>query len=248
MKLKTTLTLAALVMSGATLSHGQSLIAGWDFTNGHDTSVNPVSATFSDFGTSDTQAGSSGNGSMTIALASPRYTVSVNNNLTANNAIDYVDSRNALNDTFGTGASMNFQTFGASANGLAFTAMATSNDGTFFDDFFVSLGAGLQNDTSASLTLEYSFDDSSYFALGSAANVTASIASGGESFAFTTGSVTASDTIYVRGTLAGLDSNGHAMSIDNVQIGGAVVVPEPSSFALFAGILAVGFVALRRRG
>lgn len=245
MKIKTTLTLAALVMSGATLSHGQSLIAGWDFTNGHDNTVNPVPATFSDYGTSDTQAGSSGNGSMTMALSPPQYDVNVSKNLSANNAIDYDDNRNAINNTFGTGASMLFQTFGSSANGLAFTAMATSNDGTLFNDFFVSLGAGLQNDTSASLTLEYSFDDSSYFALGGSSNVTASIASGGESFAFTTGSVAASDTIYVRGTLAGLDTNGHGMSIDNVQIGG--VVPEPSSFALIAGVFAVGFAALRRR-
>lgn len=246
MKLKTTLTLAALVMSGATLSYGQSLIAGWDFTNGHDNTVNPVPATFSDFGTSDTQAGSSGNGGVTIGFSSPLYNVNNSNNLSANNAIDYVDNRNALNNTFGTGASMQFQTFGSSANGVAFTAMATSNDGTSFNDFFVSLGAGLQNDTSASLTLEYSFDDSSYIALGSAANVTASIGSGGESFAFTTGSVSASDTIYVRGTLGGLDSNGHGMSIDNLQIGGTVV-PEPSSFALIAGVFAAGFGMLRRR-
>ena len=231
-----------IVVSGA-VSYGQSLLAGFDFTNVSGTTA---SATFSDLAAADTAAQAGPFGSFSTTLASPN-SVEYSTNLTANKTITFDDNRNVLNNTLGDGSSFSFAStggfIGTSANGTSFTFEVDTGGANYENFIFSFAGSGLNGTDTGSIAFSFSTDGTSFTSI-STESLSGAASAGGSAYTLATQEVSASNVFY-RGTFSGLDAN-EALVLDNVQIG-ATAVPEPSTFAAIFGFAALAFVVARRR-
>lgn len=96
-------------------------------------------------------------------------------------------------------------------------------------------------DSGTSLAWEYSTDNGSSFT----SLETDTITTGPTEFSVDLSSITGASDVVLRANLTGLDEGG-SFIIDNVTVGGTVV-PEPSTYAAIAGLIALGFTAYYRR-
>ncbi len=117
---------------------------------------------------------------------------------------------------------------------LVFTADLTST--SQFGQDWVFTFAGSHQDSTGTATVEFSTDGVSYSTID-----TFNLTTADSLFTSNLGS-DLTDVAYVRLSLSG----NAASLIDNVAISGTVV-PEPSTYAAIAGVLALGFAAYRRR-
>jgi hypothetical protein len=237
---------AAVALVSASSAAG-SLIAGWDFTNpGLDSTATSVQATFSDYGSSDTEFGSGSFGTFSYSAGAPTYAVSTAYNMSTNNIITFADNR-SIDVNFGSGQGVLFQNILGAANSSVFTITAATGSTNGFTDFSLTMAAGAQFG-GGSIGMEYSLDGVSFVSL-STESVTSAINTGGQLLSFNTGTVNASNEITFRGTLSGIGAGPNGIGLDNIQIGGAgaAVVPEPSTFALFAGLGVASLIVLRRK-
>jgi len=131
----------------------------------------------------------------------------------------------------------NNRAFGLTTNG-SFSFLITPGVATDFTT--LEYAAFNSDDTSSSLIWEYSVDGGASF-LGLE---TDDITENASAFSVNLSSVTGQSSAIFRGTLSGLDSN--VFFLDNVEVSGTVV-PEPSTYAALLGVLALAFVAYRRR-
>ncbi|MFL2833801.1 MAG: PEP-CTERM sorting domain-containing protein [Coraliomargaritaceae bacterium] len=241
--MKKTLLIPSLIVVSGAVSYGQSLLAGFDFTNVSGTTA---SATFSDLAPADTAAQAGPFGSFSTTLTSPNA-VEYSTNLTANKTITFDDNRNALDNILGDGSSFSFAStsgfFGTSANGTSFTFEVDTGGALYTDFIFSFAGSGLNAADAGSIDFEFSTDGTNYAAI-STESLLGAASAGGSVFTLATQSATA-DNAFFRGTFSGLNA-GEALVLDNVQIGGTAV-PEPSTSAAIFGFAALAFVAARRR-
>jgi hypothetical protein len=131
----------------------------------------------------------------------------------------------------------NAKTLGFAING-SYTFGLTLGQSYDLDSFtYAGFNSG---DASASVAWEWSTNGSSFTALE-----TDSLGTSATAYSVDLSAIDGVSTVYIRGTLAGLDSG--LSYIDNVAFNGTSVVPEPSSFAAIFGVVAIAFVAVRRR-
>lgn len=224
---------------------GQSLLAGWDFGNASsgDTSVD---ANFTDLGAGDGPGASVfGALDLTNLVDDSNFEtwgdVDSANSLSANRAIDFADNRTVgVNDTFGTANSLRVSDH---ADGEFFQFDLTL--GSSYTDFEFSYAAAVFNSgNTGTVQWSYSADGSGFTNVGAADTVTGLFGSSEEENQISLGAVSATN-LSIRGTLSSFGT-GDEMLVDNFQVGGNAV-PEPSSFALIAGVLSIAFVGARRR-
>lgn len=229
----------------ATAASGQSYIAGLNFNTIPDVSANVGFDSGSQSGlfTLNIQSNAEDNNNFfgytesAWAAGGEFYSDGVNADIAAGSitpipaTVQSVTGQTASTNLFG-GTSANAQDFSAT-NGISFgvntdgfftigVAQAINNFSISFDVF---ADAG-QGQTAGSLTVG-----------GQNVNVTTASANTG---AISLGNISAGLITF---DLSGVDNGA---SFDNFMISGTVV-PEPSSFAAIAGVLAIGFVGLRRR-
>ena len=138
-----------------------------------------------------------------------------------------------------------------------FTFALTNNTGSTVTSFTVSYDVYIYNDQSRSNSLGfgYSTDDSTYTSVGSAsvtsaeaADVSPAWVSSNQSFTISGITLTNGSNFFFQWTGNDVGGGGSRdeFAIDNLTF--SAVVPEPSAYAMLAGLSALGFVMLRRRG
>jgi len=113
------------------------------------------------------------------------------------------------------------------------------NLGGAFDMSSFTYAGYNSNDASSTITWEWSTNGSAYSALEGDLLGTSATA-----YSVDLSAIDGVSTLYVRGTLSGLDNN--LSYIDNVAFNGSAV-PEPATYAMIFGFVALGFAASRRR-
>lgn len=233
-------TLAIIALGGAMVcsSSAQNLVAGWDFDNITSLTDATIDSNYSDLG--DISDGVAANQYGTLDFTSlnsggfsPDYSTQTGpSDLGNTNAgIDFTDARTGSFNPEG------FIVLNGESAGKSFDFDLSL--GTAYQDFQLTYAAGLFNpgDTAS---IQWSYSTGGGFTNWDSAQTVTNDGAGSE-FSLSTLSISASD-LTVRATLgAGIDG----FQMDNVQFGG--VVPEPSSFALIAGVLSIAFVGARRR-
>jgi len=133
-------------------------------------------------------------------------------------------------------------------NGKAFTLaidLANFDGGSLGSGWSLSFGAVNDNDADNSSTIgwAYSTDGSSFTDAG----ITTNVSNTAQEKTVDLSSVSALDdqtTVFFQGTLNGVEDNSTTF-VDNFGVD-ATTVPEPSTYAAIAGVLALGLAAYRR--
>ena len=253
MKISKITLISATLTAIAGVASGQSFIAGLDFKDGtekfdantgFDTGVESGSFTlnmqsnaddnfaFGDYtqGAWAAQGESYTDGSNSYAAGNfsqipVTVQLSANGGAAASTALFGGTSANAQGFS-----STNAIAFGANDDGFFTIGVGTSSLGGGFDNLSLNFDVGaFAVDSQSAGTLLVN---------GQSINVTSSYANQTVNL----GNVTAGSLITF--DLTGLDGGA---TYDNFMFSGVAAVPEPSSFAAIAGVLAIGFVGLRRR-
>lgn len=254
MKLITILGTAAVFAANV---QGASLITGWDFSNfftgneswtvqgGPFVNQNNIVSLYSDL-TGDGAANSNGN---VQYLGGAANTTKAGQNLTVGTDI----VTRPLGPEFGsnpTGSSG--VNFGLRVNTAGQLLFSTSTQGTFFDftdgASTVQFAATVAGASNATISWEYSVNGVDFFSTGDIHSVNNTLGSGGSLYTIDLDGFGGSynGNIFLRGTYSGV-SVGNELIIDNFQVNGESVVPEPSTYAMIAGFAALGLAYLRRR-
>lgn len=226
-------------------TQAQDLLAGWDFTNasGTDTTVGATRSYFGDLFGAEAR-GTFSTGLEAEASLENGFNADIfwgSGGVDANKGIDFLDDNGVIRlpgAELGDGTALIFDN---SANGGTFTFAFNGDGSTAFDFDSFTYGAGIANGGTGTLTWEY--DTGSGFNSLGAIGVSASVPGGEEESVSLTG--LSGETITIRGTVSGI-SNPTQLYLDNFQIGGSVV-PEPSAYSAIFGLMALAFVANRRR-
>lgn len=243
------LALTALVAT----SSASSLIAGWDFTNGSGTSVAATHSYKGDGATASTVGtfyldGTNGSSSFTTngALGDFQYTSGGN---LGNQTIDFLDGRFVgINSQLGTTPvrSLQFQdgVLSGAPNGKSVVFGVQGGADVFQDIQFSYASSVTNNGQSGDINWSYS-TGGGFTSIAGTDSPSVTLASGGTEQLYSIAGVSSS-TLFIRATFSNIADDGSSLQIDNFQIGGTVV-PEPSTYAALAGVMALMFVALRRR-
>ncbi|MGB0333888.1 MAG: PEP-CTERM sorting domain-containing protein [Opitutales bacterium] len=242
--------IAAASLLSVAAANAQSLIAGWDFTDVTDYSggLPFISAETTDLAP-DVNAGNFGavhfDGQFGSTDSTGGSNVVYSNNPAGLASNADITTRPLPSEDFSGSNSLLLDGYTAGFPGNVVIAV---NAGSAFNTWGLSYAAGIGGSVADGVTLdwEYSFDGSNYLNLGS--DAVAGGDEGGSFFGFA--DATASSEIFFRLSFTGLnDANAFGdefVLLDNVAVYGTVV-PEPSAFAALAGVIALGFVAIRRR-
>jgi len=244
--MKKVLLLASTVAISLTSAQAAQLLSGWDMSN-LDTQANQfVAGNYSDI-TADGLANSNGtiywdstNGSDSIP-----FTIgggSSNNNstlLTQNTTITTrtLNNQIATSPTRGLGFSNSFQ---ADASNQAFVVEADVTEA--FDTIILSFAAALN--AAGSIDISWEYDNGSGFESAGVTTTTTST-TGEQHIVALDSNLAFGSSVLLRGTLGTIASN-RQITIDNVQVTGEVV-PEPSTYAMIAGVAVLGLAYMRRR-
>ncbi|MGJ8651934.1 MAG: PEP-CTERM sorting domain-containing protein [Opitutaceae bacterium] len=242
---------AALAVSSTSLS-AQSMLAGWDFSSyafdGFSsvdgvTLVGSVDANYAG-GVANFSGGAAVGtlyydgqfGSSAFDLGASQITPQGVGDTAVNNLgyLGTLGSRTALSgqgQAYNSGRALGFDTNGAYVFAL--------NLGGSYDMSSFTYAAYNSNDASSAIAWEWSTDGSSYIELE--ADV---IGISSTAYSVDLSAIDGVTQLYVRGTLSDLSSN--LSYIDNVSFNGTAV-PEPSTYAMIFGFVALGFTAYRRR-
>lgn len=246
--MKNTLIIAGAVVALAATVQAQSLVAGFDFSATPD-------ANFSDLG----NGGATNDG--TNAAAFGTFSISNNGSITTIDPIGFSSTEltagdtlfssirvASVNDTFGGGGSLQVEVIPglSDPDGGSFDfSVSTGATGLdTFTDYRFGFAAGQTQFGTSSLAVSYSVDNGSNFIGAQNVSVDERVANGGEAFDLDFSGFNATDVIF-RVSFTDIDTG---ILFDNIQVAAtATVVPEPSAFAALAGMIALGFVAIRRR-
>jgi hypothetical protein len=262
--------IAALLLTLASSSAGysQTLIAGWDFADHTDEGATYIggnyvqsdSANYTDTTPNGSGAAARGtiywNGSFGSDSFNGDYVeeaIALPGTEVVNNTIN-TTRRNTVSDIlFG----INFSPIGAPGQlglgfnpdlGLGRDTIVFGLDTTGYNGISLSFAKATSNSGSATLQWFYKLG-----AAGSVVNTNLSTVfnSGTYStetldFSGITGMNNSSE-LFLVGVFTADTLGGAAAVFDNVQVLGATAVPEPSSFAALAGLVGLGFAAMRRR-
>ncbi|MDP0500125.1 MAG: PEP-CTERM sorting domain-containing protein [Verrucomicrobiota bacterium JB022] len=200
-------------------------------------------------------------GSSVMLQASEAFTRSITDNgsLTsndggANSEYYQVGFGNSQKVTFLTEEGQDFVNdyrlaFDAAMAGQSFVFEANVGEGNLGEDWSFSF-AGMSSGGNSAIAWEYSLDGTSYLGTGVTSNLTAL----DTSFTVDLSEVDELDgveQIFIRGTLSNYGA-GIIPYLDNASISVGSIsavpgIPEPSTYAAFAGLLAGGLALLRRR-
>lgn len=264
--MKTKLTSLVALSAGLLVSaQAQVMVAGWDFSgyaieSAGYSSIDNISLTgqmdanFSQnlpqfvnaapFGTVFYD-GSFGSTAFELSTGSPDLVV--NNNLGTLGGTGGIGASGNINTLFAQGQpNNNAQAIGLTTNGaitfaINMTTFGLGSAGEAWSLAFATQNIGDSNNSS-SIAWDYSLNGSDFTSTGFSTAITNNATAGSVDLS----SINALDgqsVVYFRGTFS--DVTG-ASYIDNFQVF-ATAVPEPSSFAALAGVLALGFAAVRRR-
>ena len=228
-------------MAAATLfvaaSYGQSLIGGFDFTSSYsDLALDgPASNPFVSFNFQDP----AGNIFQVTDVDS-------STNVPAGLAINSANRTPSVDDLFdGAGSSLLAQNLASNATstGGFFDFGVNAGAGNQFDNIEFGFGASITQAGESTVSVLYSLDGGTNFtSLGTQA-INTTQASGGQAVSILLDpSITASDITF----RVNFDDIDTGANFDNLQVSGTVV-PEPSTYAAIFGVIALGFVAYRRR-
>lgn len=247
MKKILTITSSSLLLA-ASANAASLLLAGWDFTNIDDSALT-TAANWSDVTASDAVS----NGTMYMD-GTNGSTAFVNNGAlgsvitaTANVPQNFTISTRTFNNQLSANpaTSQQFQNgFIADASGGIFSFNTSTNGAGIATSFQLSYAAGLENNATDTVSIlwEYSFNGTDFTTIGT--DIIDSVTSnGGELNVLDV--TNASNEIWFRGTLSGITGS-NPLQLDNVQIIGDVV-PEPSTYAMIAGVAVLGLAYVRRR-
>lgn len=245
---KTILTISALAAFACGASAQTALVAGWQFDNTVSFADNTTSSLT--INADKTQVGALTDGD---APSIGSFTISYDDNLyqgdvdrvsgSLNSGLNgSVTGRDPL-DPFQTG---NGKFIANSITEYSIDAVSmlfeVDTDGAeFFNDWKFSFAAEATGSITTAWTYSTNGVDYSSFT-----GATTSISGADALYTFDIANVS-SDQLYLQLDLAGLNSaDTNQLVFDNVALSGTVV-PEPSSFAALAGVLALGYVGVRRR-
>lgn len=254
---KILLTTALIGLS--TYASAAVLISGWSFTG----ATNANTTFLSDF--SDVTGDGTGNANGTIYMDGTNGSDSFSQNATFGGAEAITTPGTQLPNSdlttrFGTPSMttstnemvqfVNGNTFAGpvNANGLSFVIAVDATAG-LYENIVLSYGAGLQNsagNTDISWSISYTSAEAGFGELVTD-TISSSLASGGSALSHSFAG--SASQFWIKGTIGGTNplADGNPFVMDNIQITGDVLVPEPSTYAALGGILALCFVALRRR-
>ena len=140
------------------------------------------------------------------------------------------------------GAALGLTTNGSVTFSIDMSTFGLGSAGEAWSLAFATQNASDPNNSS-SISWDYSLNGADFTSTG----FTTSVTNNAAAQSIDLSSITALDSqsvVYFRGNFSGID--GGRTAIDNFQVN-ATAVPEPSAFAAIAGVLALGFAAVRRR-
>lgn len=252
--MKKVLLISAAAISVATSVHAAQLIAGWDTTNLEFSTIQAgsLAANWSDV-TGDGAAKSNGAIYWDGAFGSSAIPAGLNSD--ANYGSKSIDKNRSISSRiFSNQMSLNPQSSlgfsSPSINGsyIVIGADAAGAD-LAYNNIVLTFASAITNGGSVDVTWEYSTDGgATYLTTGVVTTIDLPLDSGngGE-----VGTVDLADDllfagdVLLRGQFSGVDS-GEQILFDNVQITGNVV-PEPSTYAIIAGVAVLGLAIIRRR-
>lgn len=248
--MKKVLLIASVVAATAGSAQAAQLIAGWDLGNLTAPTNGSVSANWSDL-SGDGVNNSNGtiywngtNGSSSIIDGIVGGAASSANSIAQNTTIASrtIDNQMSLTPQRSVGFSNGFS-FNASDDSFVIVA----GQGTQFENVVLSFAAALTNPGSA-ISITWEFDSGSGFqSAGTTSTIGTALNAGGEVETVTLNPSTVfTDGVVLRGTIGTIDTNAQFL-LDNFQVSGDIVVPEPSTYAMLAGVAVLGLAAMRRR-
>ncbi|WP_269540415.1 PEP-CTERM sorting domain-containing protein [Cerasicoccus fimbriatus] len=248
--MKKVILIASVVAATAGSAQAAQLIAGWDLSNLTAPTNGSVAANWSDLsgdGTNNSNGaiywnGSNGSTNIIDGVVGGAAFNGTNVNKNTTIASRTIDNQMSLTPA----ASVGF------ANGFSFNASNSSfvlvaGEGTQFNNVVLSFAAGLTNaGNGISITWEYD-SGAGFQSTGVTTTTSSTVASGGELETVTLDSgIVFGDGVVLRGTFGTIDNFG-SLQLDNFQVTGDIVVPEPSTYAMIAGVAVLGLAAMRRR-
>lgn len=252
------------LVAGSAVTAQAEMLAGWDFsqfTNLFDgfssidgaTTVGSLDANYSDaLGGVNGGASAIGtvfydgtNGSTAFNLNTGEVGRQSGFDLSSNSASAFatlgsIGSRATLNSVYGQNGTVGG--LGVLTDGNLVFEMDVSSTAVAAEDWIVTYGAQTSSGT-GSITWAWSLDGVVFNDLASSNSVTAVDVAYSADFSGVA-ALDGQSSVFFRAAVDAPD--GFLVSIDNVQISGTAV-PEPSAFAALAGVVALGFVAVRRR-
>lgn len=237
--------IAASSIAAAASSYGQTLIAATDFS-GFDPNAQSISANFSDLAIDGPASAPFGTLSFTPGATEPFPLTQFSSiNVPAGISLNSSNRIAGVNDEFNAGGSLLAQDLGflGTSDG-GFFDFAVNAGGDVMDSIEFGFAASVAQAGDSIVSVSYSLDGGSSFTdINNALTVDALQSAGGEAFSFAVAG-SATDAVF----RVGFADIANGINFDNVQVSGVVSpVPEPSTYAAIAGVLALAFVAYRRR-
>ena len=257
-------TIASLLITTSAMSFGQSVVAGWDFSQFAFDGFSSTDGATLTGQISANYIGTQGNYTGAAAIGTIYYDGSFGSTALGLNPSDVeptgfgdmtVANRGFLGEagerarlgtqgqTYTSGRALGFN---SGANGDSFV-IEMDLGALFGSDWLFTFGAKTNSDpnNSSSIAWEYSLNGADYTSAG----VTSAITNNASEFTVDLTGVSAlnnQSTAYFRGTFSGID--GGITFIDNIGFELTTsAVPEPSTFAAIFGCVALAFAGVRRR-
>lgn len=219
-----------------------SLIAGWDFASLSTPPTQTINANWSDV-TGDGLGNTNGNLYFDGSNGSDVIPTGFFGNIAGTSSSDIGSVNQIISTRFVDNQLSNSPVQGLSFTGLQgnqFTFEVNNNDATTFNNLVLTFAAAQQG---GSVTIDWEAGTSvaGLTSIGQTITSTTAIAGGELETVNLTG--IQGSTIFIRGTLTSMPD---AVILDNFQVVGDVV-PEPSTYAMIAGVAVLTIAMFRRR-